>query len=312
MSNFSEVLNAVPGSSLLDYKLTSRVQTIDYNGIEVGVKRDDELSCTISGSKFRKYASLVPYLLENGFTHVVSEGSEYSNNICGLAQLLNEYEITYTFFLKEGSSKNAVNGKLLKLLAPEKSLKLIKKSDWKSRQQIISNYIETLNSEKPIFLKEGSDHFSAIPGSMTLAYDIEISKYSSIYIDAGTGVSFIGLYLGLCQRGYKGTVYVISLFENRSYFEQKISECIKTLNLKPFENMANFEVIYPEDSKSFGSSTSKTMQNIEKLAKGYGILTDPLYSGRSIPRALDHILEHQNKNALVIHSGGSIALSGFI
>ena len=43
--------------------------------------------------------------------YVVCEGSEYSNNILGLSQVLNELDLPYHFFLKRGYSDKAVNSK---------------------------------------------------------------------------------------------------------------------------------------------------------------------------------------------------------
>ena len=57
-----------------DYPVQSRIhrlQSLSHSSVQAYVKRDDELGFGISGSKFRKYRSLVPFLVKNAFEEVV-------------------------------------------------------------------------------------------------------------------------------------------------------------------------------------------------------------------------------------------------
>ena len=47
-----------------------RLNHFPNNGVNCYVKRDDELGCGISGSKLRKYASLLPFLMNKGITDI--------------------------------------------------------------------------------------------------------------------------------------------------------------------------------------------------------------------------------------------------
>ena len=309
---YSEIKNIFGDECLLDFSLSSRVSKIIFEGKQIGIKRDDELSCGVSGSKYRKFSSIIPYIKSREFSHIVTEGSEFSNNIAGMCQLFNEYQIKYTLILKKGYSDQAVNKKLIKLLADENSKITLERKDWKNRREKIDEICHRLETsgEKIVFLPEGSFHESALPGSMTLAFDIDTKIYKEIFIDAGTGMSFVGLYYGLSLKNFTGKLYVISLFENKEYFEKKIAS-FKQL----FPNVLikiPYDVITLSESKSFGGLTNSLKENIKMLSREYGILTDPLYSGKSIPVALNKIKQENFGNALVIHSGGAQTLSGFI
>jgi len=312
-----EIITSIFGeNSLLDYPMSSRVQTISWDGLWVDIKRDDELSCGIAGSKYRKYLSLVPYIKNYKHDHVLAEGSEFSNNILGLSQIFNEHKIDATFFLKKGYSESAVNKKLIDILTKPEAIEILPRKTWPDRQSLIDEKFAISKSKghNPIFLPEGAFHVASLPGAMTLALDIDLSKYTSIYIDAGTGMSFLGLYFGLKILGYTGKIYVISLVEPSGYYDAQINH-FQSLIPKLSQNQAiPFEVIHLKKSKSFGSQNKQTMKDIRKLACDHGILTDPIYSGKSIPRAMEHCkgVANNGSSSLIIHSGGTLSLPGFL
>ena len=171
------------------------------------IKRDDELSFGISGSKYRKFLSLIPYIKNNDFSHVVAEGSEYSNNILGLAQSFREFDISFTFVLKKGHNPRSTNKLLLNLITREEEMILLDTNKWKQRHKIIKEYAKKKkddNNDKTLILPEGAFHEACLTGAMTLAFDIDLQKHQAIYIDAGTGLSFLGLALGLTLQKYRG------------------------------------------------------------------------------------------------------------
>ncbi len=55
---------------LADYQLQSRTHLLK-NFKNIYIKRDDELSFGISGSKIRKYASLIPNLLRHSIDEAI-------------------------------------------------------------------------------------------------------------------------------------------------------------------------------------------------------------------------------------------------
>ena len=313
MRDFDKIREICGANSLLDHPARSRVQKICYKGKTMFIKRDDELSFGISGSKYRKFLSLIPYIKNNDFSHVVTEGSEYSNNILGLAQTFREFDISFTFVLKKGHNPRSTNKLLLNLITREEEMILLDTNKWKQRHKIIKEYAKKKddNNDKTLILPEGAFHEACLTGAMTLAFDIDLQKHQAIYIDAGTGLSFLGLALGLTLEKYRGKVYVVSLFEDYSYFENHLKKP-RTLGSQKILPDIDYEIIFPKSSKSFGSFTRETRENISYFATNFGILTDPLYSGKSLPIACEHSLSNHDQQPLIIHSGGALALPGFL
>src|ERR1700761_5279772 len=81
------------------YATHSRVHSLRsflFSGTTCYVKRDDELGFGVSGSKIRKYCSLIPFFLNQGIQEVVVIGNAYSNHVLSLVQLLIENQLSPT------------------------------------------------------------------------------------------------------------------------------------------------------------------------------------------------------------------------
>jgi len=94
----------------LNLNLQSRIHRLQPPFEAVFVKRDDELSSSISGSKIRKYASLILFLKSEGFTDVLLLGGFRSNHVIGCAQLLKENRLTPHVFFEEGFAGDLNSG----------------------------------------------------------------------------------------------------------------------------------------------------------------------------------------------------------
>ena len=70
---------------------------------------------------------------------------------------------------------------------------------------------------------------------------------------------------------------------------------------------------YPATAKSFGSTNKTIFEEIRRIAREDGILTDPVYSAKLFLTARQTILNKTlDGNILLIHSGGGLTLSGFM
>ena len=66
-------------------------------------------------------------------------------------------------------------------------------------------------------------------------------------------------------------------------------------------------------ARSFGSTNSTIFKEIKSIASEDGILTDPVYSAKLFITAKRTIQDQSlDGNILLIHSGGALALSGFL
>lgn len=320
-SNITSLNNWIENQIDPSYPLHSRVHTLKHFPCSMNwfVKRDDELSCGISGSKYRKYASLLPYLKRQGYKTVHLVGSSYSNHLVGILQLLNESQITPTVYLLEShhhvlNQDHLLEGNLgfIKLLLGKNSYRMLSRKEWPDRESIIKTHL----SPSCIYIPEGAEMFPSLAGAISLAKDIAVhnASFDHLFIDAGTGLSAIGLLLGMVSYKLSGKVHIILMAEDRFSFEKKLKDYKRLLEKELSQPiiLPPYEIYLSSIGKSFGSINSTIFDEIRSLAQQEGLLTDPIYSAKLFYSAKEIAKNHNLKgNALCIHSGGALTLCGF-
>lgn len=290
------------------------------------VKRDDELGFGISGSKFRKYRTLVPYLLEEEkkqLSEIILLGGPFSNHMLSLTQLLLENKISPTLFLQGNEPiEKKGNFLLLSMLLPLSSMRWVSRQAWQEVNGLIFNYLAKKNVNG-IIVPEGGNCFPAFPGALTLALDIidnEKEKnitFDHLFMDTGTGFSAAALLLGFAFLKKEIMCHLLLvagseddflglLKELHGQFEEWLQEeC-------PFPTC--FHCLKSELAPSFGSTNKAVFDFLVQMARSDGIFLDPIYSGKLFyhsKRLMENPDSNIQGNALIIHSGGALTLMGF-
>jgi len=310
--------------SQADYSMHSRVHPLRSFPGCCYIKRDDELSFGISGSKMRKYRTLIPSLVRDKVDTAIVIGGSHSNNVVGLVQLLLENGIEPLLFLRE-SGCNTIQGNqfLIRLLAGMQSIRCISRDSWETVEEQASKYADGLCSvgKRAVVIPEGANMPESFFGALTLGIDcISNEKHlgvnvDNIFIDAGTGLAAIALILAYAWMQKETIIQVVLLADDAAQFECKLSlwhsffvKWLKHEMSKP----TNYLLRYPSTARSFGTVNASILETVSRMAAMEGVLTDPIYTAKLFHTAR-HILETENLpgNSLIIHSGGGLALSGF-
>jgi 1-aminocyclopropane-1-carboxylate deaminase len=278
-----------------DYPFQSRVHRLlsfDTPDCLCYVKRDDELGFGITGTKIRKYRSLIPYLLKDRFDEVVVIGGMNSNNVLGLVQLFAENRLKPRLFLlgQPDQPRHAIS-LLTLLVAGEDSVRWVARSEWPNVDAFAKAYAEEqLAQGRRIFIvPEGSLCDHALPGALTLALDIRRNEEESghsfdhIFTEAGTGLSAIGLLLGLAYLQATNHVHVLLLADDEKVFQDRLTRfhaAFETVLKVPCPRPHRFTLHHPKVAPSFGSTNAQVFQEIRDAAREEGILLDPIYSAK--------------------------------
>ena len=116
---YRKVESACRLKSAESFNLRSRIHKLRwFDRSDIWVKRDDELSFGVSGTRLRKHASTIPALKLKGIEEVVVIGEASSNNVLSAAQTLTENNIKITPFLLGPPTHKEGNLKLLSLFVP--------------------------------------------------------------------------------------------------------------------------------------------------------------------------------------------------
>jgi len=306
--------------SLANYPKQSRIHplpTFSTETANVYVKREDELGAISSGSKLRKYLSLIPYLA-SAAKPVAIVGGANSNHVLSLSLLLTEKKIPYRLFL-QGKKDTKIQGNFFFTLLGYPSTEILWVDEDLTLEELKVRYekeLETQFSWVPI----GGSCKQSLPGALTLTEDIQKNERESsvtfdhIFIDAGTGFTAAALLLGLGYLERKTKTHIVQMAGGDLEFFVMLEECksyFKDLFGMPI-SPSEFHMHRPKKAKSFGSISREHIEFIKTMAKEEGILLDPMYNSKLFLEAKERIIqENLTGTVLVIQSGGTLSLSGF-
>lgn len=285
--------------------LSSRIHPLQNFGGRIHVKRDDELSCGISGSKLRKIASLLPQWQAR--QPVVAVGSASSNHLIACLQIFNEYQIDYQIWIKEThDSQEQGNENYLRLLAEPSRIIRIAQQDWSRVDELAINHMK--EGKCAYVMKEGGCQEDAVWGAMTLGRDIlkHSTSYQHIFVDAGTGLSAVALQLYLDAARWRGCLHIIAMAPVD--FQDLYERMGRLTGVEPF---VNCRIHAPVTAKSFGSFNRACADELTRVAREEGVLFDPLYGAKLSLTVRKLIAEFPTEASLMVHSGGVLSLGGF-
>jgi 1-aminocyclopropane-1-carboxylate deaminase len=162
----------------------------------------------------------------------------------------------------------------------------------------------------------------AVPGSLSLLVDILRNereagvRFDHIFIDSGTGMVAQSLLAGATALEKKSRFHVVVLAGSFDDFRAGLSRVMQYAESflgVSLRSLPDYRIYYPASARSFGSANKTIFKEIQRIAREDGILTDPVYSAKLFLTARHVILNSQLKgNILLIHSGGGLALTGFM
>lgn len=305
-----------------DYPLHSRVHPLKVGVHNCYVKREDELGCLLSGSKVRKYRSLVAALKNRGCKKVGLIGSQFSNHVLGLSSLLLENGIEPMLFLLEAIDSPAVgNALFIQLLVPKHNIQLIPRERWHQAHEIATLWQIANSNNQAYIVPEGGSIDDSVAGLATLALDILRNEkqtgltFKDILIDSGTGLtaaSLIATYGLLKKEAHIHVMLAASTPDAFASMLDLVKQALEKITGVAISYMPRYSIHSPPCAKSFGSTNATIFQTIRSTARSEGFFLDPVYSSKLY--LLLHKLAHTKSLSgptLFIHSGGLFSLAGF-
>ncbi|SMF63121.1 pyridoxal-phosphate dependent enzyme [Pseudobacteriovorax antillogorgiicola] len=299
----------------LGHSLRSRIHPMSSMA-KLWVKRDDELSFGVSGTKLRKIAALVHHWRENGVKKVIALGGDRSNHLVSCVQIFHEIGLDYEVWCQESHHQSMRgNQAYLRLLARPGQSRSLSREDWPHAQREAEAYAQS-QADKTVVMAEGACQEEALWGGMSLGMDLllnqaqEAMEFDHIFMDAGTGIGAAGMKAYLDAVGFKGVLHVVQMAP--CDIQTWASKGSRLLGLETSAT-CELRIHQPATARSFGASNTKVMEEIVRFAREDGLLLDPIYTAKlflTVRQLLPNILSPGQIGA-VIHSGGGLAIEGF-
>jgi 1-aminocyclopropane-1-carboxylate deaminase/D-cysteine desulfhydrase-like pyridoxal-dependent ACC family enzyme len=316
LDRLSATLLAHCQSDLLTPTRLQRLNGFAQAPAQIWVKREDESGFGISGCKKRKYASLLPYLREQG-RPVLLIGGSHANHVVGLTQLLREVQLPFTLYLKKSHAPAwQGNGLLRQLLVDPAEIRWVATSDW----PMVATLAQT-ECPDHLLIPEGGTHPAALPGACTLWLDLLRNEaeqglaFDHIFIDSGTAL-MAGALLGMKQWHRPATaLHVVLTAGDASFFQAQYARFqgwSREWVGEAFPVADQLHCYPPATARSFGHVNARILAEVRHLARAHGLLCDPVYVAKLFYTARQ-VIEHKQLtgSVLVIHSGGGSGLMGF-
>ncbi|WP_421763608.1 1-aminocyclopropane-1-carboxylate deaminase/D-cysteine desulfhydrase [Ekhidna sp.] len=274
---------------------------LEEKKIKLFVKRDDLIHPEIMGNKWRKLKYNLLKMKEEGKEAIVTMGGAFSNHIAATAAAAKEYGFNAVGIIR--GNELGINSNHTLKLAHEKGMQLefVDRETFRYCREDSS----IIQSQFPdhYFLPEGGTNELAIKGCEEISTEIQ-QKFDVIVTPVGTGGTFAGLVKATTQM-------VIGVSALKGNF---ITSEIKSLLAKNHIINSNYELISDYHFGGYGKIKPELIDFINWFKENFGILLDPIYTGKCFFAVWDMIKTdkfEKNLEIVLLHTGGLQGISGF-
>lgn len=287
--------------------------TLNLNGNNLYMKRDDLLPFSFGGNKVRKALLFFDEIDNQKYDCVVTYGSISSNHCRIVANLAASRNLKCVIISPSDSSKITFNRKMMELFKAE-----IVSCEIKEVSKVIKSKLEVLSKQgfKPYFIP-GGGHGNLGTKAYIDAYE-EIKEYEFttntcfdyVFHTSGTGTTQAGLICGSIINQDNKQIIGISNAREKEYGKQIILDSVNNYLLsikkkKVDTNLINFIDDYILDG--YGTYNEEVISTIREVMVIEGIPLDLTYTGKGYWGMKRYIMDNQitGQNILFIHTGGT-------
>ena len=268
--------------------------------IRLFLKREDLIHPHISGNKYWKlFYNINSYLepkLENPF--IITFGGAFSNHIAAAAALGKEFDIETLGIIRGDELENTWQENPTLSLAHQNGMtfRFVTREIYRDKEILMKNLQEEF--PESLVVPEGGTNENAVEGIQFMLNE-ETQDFDYLCSAIGTG----------------GTLSGISKFAEK---HQKVLgfKAVKDESLEKrilnFSKRQNFTIFDASDG-GFGKITDENIRFINKFYQDFGIILEPVYTGKMLRKIFELIEEDyfpEDSKILAFHTGGLQGIKG--
>ena len=271
------------------------------NGIELFIKREDQLHPIISGNKFRKLKYNLAEAKRLGYKKLLTFGGAFSNHIVAVAGAGKEFGFETIGIIRGEELQEKIEENPSLSVAQQFGMKLVFVSRDAYRLKETPEFIKEMKSQFGDFylLPEGGTNEFAIKGCEEILSEDDI-EFSHICTSIGTGGTISGIINSAASHQN-----IIGFSSLKGDFLQK--------DIAKFAKQKNWSVNCEYHFGGYGKITNELIEFINSFYIQHEIPLDPIYTGKMMFGVLDLIQKDffpPNSKILAIHTGGLQGIAG--
>jgi len=277
----------------------------ENQGINLFVKRLDQIHPLASGNKFFKLKYNLEQAKKDGKKTLLTFGGAYSNHIYATAAAALQEELNAIGVIR-GEETQPLNPTLK--AAREKGMKLHYISRSSYRQKESPDFIDQLHKLFGDFylIPEGGTNALAIKGTSEILTP-EDRTHTHICTSIGTGGTYTGVAKSLLPHQ---KLLGFSALKG-SFIHEEITQLLKKSQIEP---QGMIQILDNYHFGGYGKHTDKLLEFIRWFYQTFQILLEPLYTGKMFYGVFDLIEKKyfpKGSKILLLHTGGIQGIAGF-
>lgn len=281
---------------------------LEGNGVEVWMKRDDQINPEVSGNKWRK----LKYYIEKAKERegILTFGGAYSNHIAATAAAGKLLGIK-TIGIIRGDELNENSNDTLRKAAAD-GMKLIFVSREEYGYKYDHAYHKQIREEygDVVIVPEGGAGYDGMVGTSEIIKGYR--EFDLFAVPCGTGATLAGIIISLEE--HQKALGFSTL--KGDFMETEVNQLLNTYFLNPdihLDYQDDFSIYNDYHFGGYARVNPELIDFIRTFYKHTGIKLDPIYTGKMMFGLFD-LIKNKNiytqKKILAIHTGGLQGIEG--
>jgi 1-aminocyclopropane-1-carboxylate deaminase len=273
--------------------------------------RDDLLNPDLPGNKARKLKYNLQAARAQGYTRLLTFGGAYSNHLAAVAAAGRLYGFATTGLVR-GEEHQPLNPTLARCVADGMQLHYLDRTTYRRRTE--PEFLARMQQQvgPAYLLPEGGTNALALRGVAELIGELrQHSDFDAVAVAAGTGGTLAGLALGLAEASYPARAVGVAALKGADFLRAEVDE----LTLAGSgQLLANYELHTGYHFGGYAKLPAELRAFIQQFEANYGVLLDPIYTGKLLFGVLDLISQGHfapGSTMVAVHTGGLQAWAGF-
>ncbi|RLA05342.1 MAG: 1-aminocyclopropane-1-carboxylate deaminase/D-cysteine desulfhydrase [Gammaproteobacteria bacterium] len=281
--------------------------------VSVVIKRDDLIDSRISGNKFRKLKHALIRYQAGDYSGIVSFGGPWSNHLHATSAVTEKLAIPLVAIVR-GEQPKSPSDTLNDIVESGANVQYVSRVLYREMR----HFAEQGKLEQHPFIEPWSDYMIIPEGGCSedaLAGVAEIiseddESFDAIYLACGTGATLAGVSVGLGDNPSTKLVGIAALKGGNS-LQENVQRLLQG-QAQPYTN--NWMIDKNFHFGGFAKTSPELIDFMNQLYKRTGLVTEPVYTGKTLFALYQHIEQGQFQPAskiMMIHTGGLQGLRGF-